>query len=124
MPRMKNLNRPARPVPGRPDRAVKSSFQNLLAQELNMPAPTVTREDRSSAPPRPLPLKPFITGFGLGAAWGALSVPSTFSYAVLGGFVARIFAIAAVSGGVLAVLVEAFVLLIRLARHWQEGRAS
>lgn len=89
-----------------------------------MPAPPITREDRSTAPPRTLPIKPFITGFGLGAAWGALSVPSTFSYAVLGGFIARIFAIALVSGGVLAVLMELLVLLMRLARHWQEGRSS
>lgn len=88
-----------------------------------MPPPPVTHEDLS-VPPHPTPIKPFVTGFGLGAAWGALSVPSTFSYAVLGGFIARILAIALVSGGVLAVLVEVLVLLVRLGRHWQERRAS
>jgi hypothetical protein len=69
-----------------------------------------------------MPIKPFVTGFGLGAAWGALSVPSSFSYAEMGGFVARIVAIALVSGGVLAVLIEALVLLARLAGQLREGR--
>ncbi|MEE3501330.1 hypothetical protein [Acidiphilium acidophilum] len=87
-----------------------------------MPPSPVAHEDRSVIPPRPMPIKPFVTGFGLGAAWGALSVPSSFSYAEMGGFVARIVAIALVSGGVLAVLIEALVLLARLAGQLREGR--
>lgn len=53
------------------------------------------------------PIRPFLTGVGLAAAWGALHLPSRISADGMGEFAAEIIAGAILSGGVLALFVEA-----------------
>jgi hypothetical protein len=56
--------------------------------------------------PAPRPIRPFVTGVSLSAAWGAFHLPAVFKMLTIGGFVAKLVAIAIVLGGSLAALAE------------------
>lgn len=57
------------------------------------------------------PIRPFVLGFGIAAAWGAMNMPMFFSFEAVGEFTAEIVAIAIAAGGVLAALIEVLILV-------------
>lgn len=63
------------------------------------------------------PIRPFLTGLAVAAGWGALNVPEKFSAGVLGEFAATMAVVTLVTGGVLAMMIEAVKLA---ARHCRE----
>lgn len=74
--------------------------------------------DEAEKSARVRPVRPFLTGAAIAAAWGALNVPSDTSIEGLGAFAAHIVAIMLVAAGVVAMGVEALSFAVRLGRAW------
>jgi len=55
------------------------------------------------------PVRPFLTGVSIAAAWGAYHLPGTISASILGAFTAELVAIAIVTGGAIAIVIEVIV---------------
>ncbi len=80
-------------------------------------ATKATERDASTSLAERRPFRPFLTGFGLAAAWGAFHLPHRFSGAGTGEFAAEIIAAAILSGGTLALVVEAGIASIAWVRR-------
>ena len=57
------------------------------------------------------PVRPFLAGMGVSAAWGAFHLPAALWSLVLCGFAVELLAIAIAVGGVIAAAVEVLLLL-------------
>jgi len=57
------------------------------------------------------PVRPFLAGVGIGAAWGAFHLPVALFSVAAGGFAAEVIAVGILAGGLIAALMEGFILL-------------
>jgi hypothetical protein len=65
----------------------------------------------------PRPIRPFLTGLAVAASWGAINMPADITTAALEEFFATIVAIALITGGGLAMVIEAVKLAVRYGRE-------
>lgn len=69
------------------------------------------RKDGAGAAPA-RPVRPFLAGIGVAAAWGALHIPAALWSLVLGGFAVELLAIAIAAGGIIAVSLDVLTVLV------------
>ena len=69
-------------------------------------------KDASAQGSRRRPVRPFLAGMSVAAAWGALHMPAALWSLVLGGFALKLVAIAIATGGVIAAAMEVLVFAI------------
>lgn len=65
------------------------------------------------------PIRPFLTGTGIAAVWGAYHIPGTGSLAGLGEFAAELLALAIGTGGTIAILVEMITFIVATCVRWK-----
>ncbi|TMV87235.1 hypothetical protein FGG78_19000 [Thioclava sp. BHET1] len=74
-----------------------------------------TTKSKAESPQAIRPIRPFLLGFGIAAAWGAVHLPTVLQPVAAGDFAAELIAIAIVSGGLLAALVELLIVALNRA---------
>ncbi|MEX1663274.1 hypothetical protein [uncultured Thioclava sp.] len=75
----------------------------------------------ADAPAAQRPIRPFFAGVSIASLWGALHVPVFLRVMMIGGFAAKLLAIAIVASGVLMALMEAAVLVGRQLPQLREA---